>query len=58
MTTTVRFDTADQIMTVVLDGPDSMNSLTPTVLDGLTAAPDAAENDHTRRGVVITGRCC
>lgn len=53
--TTVRHGVDNQVMTVVLDGPDSMNSLTPAVLAGLDEALDVAEADHTLRAVVITG---
>ncbi len=54
-TTTVGFSVDDQVMTIVLDGRDSMNSLTPTVLDGLTAALDAADADRSLRAIVVTG---
>jgi enoyl-CoA hydratase/carnithine racemase len=53
--TTVRHTVADQVMTVVVDGPASLNSLTPEAVAGLDAALDAAENDHTLRAVVVTG---
>lgn len=53
--TQVRYATDDQVMTIVLDGPDSMNSLTPEVIAGLDAALDEAEQDHSLRAVVVTG---
>lgn len=53
--TTVVHRTADQVMYVTLDGPDTMNSLTPVVIDGLNAALDAAEADTSLRAVVVTG---
>jgi len=53
--TAVRYGVENQVMTVVLDGPASLNSLTPQALDGLDAALDAAEGDHTLRAVVVTG---
>ncbi|HET6154103.1 MAG TPA: enoyl-CoA hydratase-related protein [Marmoricola sp.] len=53
--TVVHQVTADQVMTVVLDGPDSLNSLTPEAVDGLEAALDIAEADPTLRAMVITG---
>ncbi|MEV0717516.1 enoyl-CoA hydratase/isomerase family protein [Asanoa sp. NPDC050611] len=42
-------------MTIVLDGPTSLNSLTPQALDGFDAALDAAEGDRSLRAVVVTG---
>jgi enoyl-CoA hydratase/carnithine racemase len=53
--TTVRYAVDGQVLTVVLDGPASLNSLTPEVLDGLNEALDVAERDLTLRAVVITG---
>lgn len=53
--TDVRHSTADQVMTIVLDGPESMNSLTPAVIAALDTALDVADADHTLRAVVITG---
>ncbi|MFY1694693.1 MULTISPECIES: enoyl-CoA hydratase/isomerase family protein [unclassified Solwaraspora] len=53
--TDVRYATDDQVMTIVLDGPETMNSLTPAAIAGLDAALAAAEVDHTLRAVVITG---
>lgn len=53
--TDVRWAVDDQVMTIVLDGPDSMNSLTPTVLDGLSDALDDADADHSLRAIVVTG---
>jgi len=45
----------NQVMWITLDGVESMNSLTPSVLDGLDQAITDAENDHTLRAVVLTG---
>ncbi len=53
--TEVRWSTADQVMRVLLDGEDTMNSLNPGVLDGLNRMMDAAEADRSLRAVVITG---
>lgn len=55
MSTTVAHTIEDQVMTIVLDGPDTMNSLTPSVLEQLEAAVDVADADSTLRAVVITG---
>jgi enoyl-CoA hydratase/carnithine racemase len=53
--TQVRHSVTEQVMTVVLDGPDSMNSLTPEALEGFERALDAAETDVSLRAMVITG---
>ncbi|HZJ07414.1 MAG TPA: enoyl-CoA hydratase/isomerase family protein [Nocardioidaceae bacterium] len=53
--TEVLFRTAEQVMYITLSGPESMNSLTPKVIDGLNAALDLAEGDESLRAVVITG---
>lgn len=45
----------DQVMWITLDGVESMNSLTPSVLQGLDDAIAVAESDHTLRAVVLTG---
>ncbi len=54
--TTVRESVKDQVLTIVLDGPDTLNSLTPGSLEGLDAALDIAESDPTLRAVVVTGQ--
>ncbi len=53
--TIVHHSITDQVMTVVLDGPDSLNSLSPEALDGLEAALDVAEHDITLRALVVSG---
>ena len=53
--TDVRVDVAGQVMTVTLDGPASLNSLTPGVLHGLDAALDDAEASTSLRALVIRG---
>ena len=53
--TAVRYTVDRQVLTIVLDGPESLNSLTPEVLHGLNDALDAAEADHSLRAVVVTG---
>jgi len=44
----------NQVMTITLDGAETMNSLTPATMAGLDAALDLAEADHTLRAVVVT----
>lgn len=53
--TAVRFAVADQVMHITLDGPTSMNSLTPQALDGMDAALDAAASSRSLRAVVVRG---
>ncbi len=53
--TDVRIEVTGQVMNIRLDGPGSMNSLTPRVLEGLDAALDAAEASSTLRALVIRG---
>lgn len=54
--TTVSHSVDRQVIEVLIDGPNSMNSLTPEALDGLEQAIDVAEQDHTLRAMVITGQ--
>ncbi|MFA1541897.1 enoyl-CoA hydratase/isomerase family protein [Actinomadura monticuli] len=53
--TEVRTAVTGTVMTITLDGPDRMNSLSPDTLDGLEAALDAAERDASLSSLVITG---
>jgi enoyl-CoA hydratase/carnithine racemase len=53
--TDVRVEVTGQVMQVTLDGPDSLNSLTPGVLDDLDAALDAAEGSTSLRALVVRG---
>lgn len=53
--TNVIHRTADQVMYVTLDGVDTMNSLSPQVIEGLNDALAIAEADTSLRAVVITG---
>ncbi|TDE39186.1 enoyl-CoA hydratase/isomerase family protein [Actinomadura sp. 6K520] len=52
-----RIDTkvTGSVMTITLNGPERMNSLSPETLDGLNAALDAAERDDSLSSLVITG---
>lgn len=53
--TTITSRTERQVMYVLLDGADTMNSLSPQVIRELNAALEAAEADQSLRAVVITG---
>ncbi|WP_235738819.1 enoyl-CoA hydratase-related protein [Nocardioides alcanivorans] len=53
--TVTRHRVEEQVMHILLDGADTMNSLTPEAVDGLETALDAAEADDDLRAVVITG---
>lgn len=53
--TEVRFQATGQVMHITLDGPGSMNSLTPRALDGMDAALEAAEASRSLRAIVIRG---
>lgn len=53
--TEVRHIAIDQVLYVLLDGEETMNSLTPQALDGLEAAIASAEQSDDLRAMVITG---
>jgi len=53
--TDVHVEVDAQVMNVRLDGPASMNSLTPEALTGLEAALDEAEASNSLRALVIRG---
>jgi enoyl-CoA hydratase len=49
----VRFDVADGVATIALDDPDTRNSLSDAMLDGLIAAFERARDDDDVRCVVL-----
>ena len=51
----IRYEVADQILTITLDRPDRMNAFTPTMLEELLQAFDMADADDDVRAVVVTG---
>ncbi len=53
--TTLRYESRDQVLYITLDGPDSLNSVTPEVVNGINRALDYAETDRSLRAIVITG---
>src|ERR687893_451729 len=50
----VRYDVADGVATVALDDPDTRNSLSDAMLDGLVEAFEQARDDDAVRCVVLT----
>jgi enoyl-CoA hydratase len=51
---TVRYDVADGVATIALDDPDTRNSLSDEMLDGLLGAFTKARDDDAVRCVVLT----
>jgi enoyl-CoA hydratase/carnithine racemase len=52
----IAVDVADQVMTITLDRPESLNALTPAMLAELLAVFDRADADDDVRVVIVTGR--
>ncbi len=52
---TLRYEVADQILTLWLDRPDSLNAFTVTMADELEAAFDRASADDEVAAIVVTG---
>lgn len=48
-------DTVDQICTITINRPDKLNALNRTVIEELGQAIEAAGNDASVRGIIITG---
>ena len=51
----IRYEVADQILTITLDRPDRLNAWTPTMQRELIDAFDNADADDDVRAVVVTG---
>ena len=51
----IRYEVADQVLTITLNRPDRLNAFTPTMQRELIAAFDAADADDEVRAVVVTG---
>jgi enoyl-CoA hydratase/carnithine racemase len=51
----IRYEVADQVLTITLDRPERLNAWTPTMAAELIAAFDAAEADDDVRAIVVTG---
>lgn len=54
--TEVALDIDGAVATIVMDRPDALNAITPTMLDELNRAVDQAAADASVRVVVLTGR--
>jgi enoyl-CoA hydratase/carnithine racemase len=51
----IRYEVADQVLTITLDRPERLNAWTPTMAAELIAAFDAADTDDDVRAIVVTG---
>lgn len=55
MLTTLRYETADTIATIVLDRPQRLNAFTVQMGEDIRAALDLADADDSVRAVIVTG---
>ena len=55
MNETVIYDVEDGIATITLNRPDSLNSMTPELLDGALSALEQASSDALVKVVILTG---
>jgi enoyl-CoA hydratase/carnithine racemase len=51
----IRYEIADQVLTITMNRPDRLNAWTPTMLHELLDAFDRADGDDDVRVVIITG---
>jgi enoyl-CoA hydratase/carnithine racemase len=51
----IRYEVADQVLTITLDRPERLNAWTPTMAAELIRAFDAADADDGVRAIVVTG---
>jgi enoyl-CoA hydratase/carnithine racemase len=51
----IRYEVADQVLTITLDRPDRLNAFTPTMGRELIEAFDRADTDDDVRAIVVTG---
>src|SRR5256885_12603087 len=51
----IRYEVADQILTITLKRPDRLNAWTPTMQRELIEAVDRADADEEVRAIVMTG---
>ena len=52
---TIKYEVADQILTITLNRPDKLNSFTPTMQRELIEAFDKADADDDVRAIIVTG---
>jgi len=52
---TIRYDVADQILTITLHRPDKLNAFNPKMMQELIDAFDKADADDHVRAVIVTG---
>jgi len=52
---TIRYDVADQILTITLHRPDKLNAFNPQMMQELIDAFDKADADDHVRAVIVTG---
>jgi len=52
---TLQIEQTDQIARIVLDRPEQLNTITPTMLDELAAAVDSLDADADVRCLLVTG---
>src|SRR3954467_987517 len=51
----IRYEVADNVLTITLDRPDRLNAFTPTMQAELIEAFDRADADDDVRAVIVTG---
>ena len=54
--TEIAYEVDDGVLVITLDRPERLNAFTPTMMNELIAAFDAADADDAVRAVVVTGR--
>ncbi len=52
---TIKYDVADQILTITLNRPDKLNAFTLTMMDEMIDALDKADADDNVRAIIVTG---
>jgi len=52
---TIKYEVADNVLTITLNRPDKMNAFTHVMMSELIAACDAADADDNVRAIIVTG---
>jgi enoyl-CoA hydratase/carnithine racemase len=52
---TIKYEVAEQILTITLNRPDRLNAFNPVMQKELIEAFDAADNDDNVRAIIVTG---